>query len=126
MGYFTPFVASKGKDGGIDVIAYRDPLGVIKPHIKAQIKHRPTTSLSVDIVRSVSGILRNADEIGFIITSGSFTSEAVREARNGHNHIRLIDMEEFIDLWTAYYANMPEEDKALLPITPIYYLNNSK
>lgn len=27
MGYYTPFIAPKGKDGGVDIIAYRDPLG---------------------------------------------------------------------------------------------------
>ena len=25
MGYFTPFVAPRGKDGGLDILAYRDP-----------------------------------------------------------------------------------------------------
>ena len=25
--YYTPFIAPKGKDGGVDIIAYRDPLG---------------------------------------------------------------------------------------------------
>src|SRR5687768_7244678 len=29
MGYYTPFIAPKGKDGGIDVIAYRDPFGTV-------------------------------------------------------------------------------------------------
>ena len=27
MGYYTPFVSPKGKDGGIDIVAYQDPLG---------------------------------------------------------------------------------------------------
>ena len=27
MGYYTPFVSPRGKDGGVDIIAYRDPLG---------------------------------------------------------------------------------------------------
>lgn len=31
MGYYTPFVAPKGKDGGVDVVAYRDPLGTESP-----------------------------------------------------------------------------------------------
>ena len=34
MGYYTPFVAPKGKDGGVDIIAYRDPLGTVSPRIK--------------------------------------------------------------------------------------------
>ena len=43
MGYYTPFVAPHGKDGGVDIIAYRDPLGTASPRIKMQIKHRPNT-----------------------------------------------------------------------------------
>ncbi|MBF0548586.1 MAG: restriction endonuclease [Candidatus Riflebacteria bacterium] len=31
-----------GKDGGVDIIAYRDPLGTESPRIKIQIKHRET------------------------------------------------------------------------------------
>ena len=26
MGYFTPFVSARGKDGGLDIIAYKDPM----------------------------------------------------------------------------------------------------
>ena len=125
MGYFTPFVAPKGRDGGIDVIAYCDPLGVKKPHIKVQVKHYPSNPISVDVVRSLTGICKHSDEVGFVVTSGSFTNEAQRESRSLHNNIRLIDGDEFIDLWIAYYNNMPEEDKALMPIVPVYYLNNN-
>jgi len=35
MGYYTPHVASRGKDGGIDIIAYGDPLGTKEPEIVA-------------------------------------------------------------------------------------------
>lgn len=125
MGYFTPFVAPKGRDGGIDVIAYCDPLGVKKPHIKIQVKHYPSNPISVDVVRSLTGICKHNDEVGFVVTSGSFTNEAQRESRSLHNNIRLIDGDEFIDLWIAYYNNMPEEDKALMPVIPVYYLNNN-
>lgn len=125
MGYFTPFVAPKGRDGGVDVIAYCDPLGVKKPHIKIQVKHYPSNPISVDVIRSLTGICKRSDEIGFVITSGSFTNEALRESRSLHSEIRLIDGEEFIDLWIAHYNNMLEDDKALMPITPVYYLNNN-
>ena len=37
-------------------------------------------------------------------------------------HLRLIDIDEFIDLWIRYYDRMSEEDKALLPIIPVYFL----
>lgn len=125
MGYYTPFVAPKGRDGGVDVIAYCDPLGVKKPHIKIQVKHYPSNPISVDVIRSLTGICKRGDEIGFVITSGLFTNEALRESRSMHSDIRLIDGEEFIDLWIDNYNKMPEDDKALMPITPVYYLKNN-
>jgi len=122
MGYYTPFIAPKGKDGGIDIIAYQDPLGTTQPQLKVQVKHYPKTPISVDTVRSLIGVLVKADEVGLLVTSGQFTNEAKKEARNSHRRLRLIDIDEFIELWIAYYDKMTEEDKALMPITPIYFI----
>ena len=57
MGYYTPFIAPKGKDGGIDIIAYRDPLGAQKPRIKIQVKHRKDLKANSKEVRELAGIL---------------------------------------------------------------------
>jgi len=46
MGYHTPFIAPKGKDGGIDITAYLDPLGAQTPRIKVQVKHKPETAIA--------------------------------------------------------------------------------
>src|SRR3712207_7764782 len=40
MGYHVPHVSPPGPDGGIDIMAYRDPLGTTAPRIKVQVKHR--------------------------------------------------------------------------------------
>ena len=45
MGYYTPIVAPKGKDGGVDIVAYRDPLGTESPRIQVQIKHRQSSAM---------------------------------------------------------------------------------
>ena len=122
MGYYTPFIAPKGKDGGIDIIAYRDPLGTTSPQLKAQVKHYPSNPISVDVVRSLGGVLVKEGEVGLLVTSGTFTNEAKKEARSYHRHLRLIDIDEFIELWTTYYNKMEESDKAQLPIMPIYFI----
>ena len=59
MGYHTPFIAPKGKDGGIDIIAYLDPLGAQTPRIKVQVKHKPDTPIGASEVRALSGILKS-------------------------------------------------------------------
>lgn len=123
MGYFTPFVAPKGKDGGVDIMAFHDPLGATVPRVKVQVKHMPTSSVSVEVVRQLLGLLSRDGEAGLVVTSGLFTSEAHRAAREAHRGIRLIDGDEFIDLWIRYYSKMSEDDRSLLRITPVYFVN---
>ena len=123
MGYFTPFVAPKGKDGGVDVLAFHDPLGATVPRVKVQVKHQPSSSVSVEVVRQLVGLLNRDGDVGLVVTSGLFTSEAQRAARENHRSVRLIDGDEFIDLWIRYYSKMSEDDRSLLPITPVYFVN---
>ncbi len=126
MNYHTSFIAQKGKDGGIDIIAYQDPLGIQKPRIKVQVKHYPETPISVDVIRSLKGVINHGEEVGLFVTSGRFSSEAERFAREANVHIKLIDGEELISLWQQYYSKMPDEDKILLPLQAIYFLGGNE
>ncbi len=123
MGLFTPWVADKGKDGGVDIIAYETPLGVSGSHVKVQVKHYPQTPVSVDVIRELIGKMNKTTDVGIVVTSGHFTNESHREARYAHRHICLLEMDDLIDLWLEYYPKMKEEDKAELPLVPIYFVN---
>ncbi len=125
MDYYTPFVAPKGKDGGIDIIAYLDPLGAKTPRIKVQVKHYPDTPISAPTIRSLVGILRDGD-IGLCVTSGNFSPDARREAGMSKEYVKLIDGHEFITLWQQYYSKMPDEDKNLLPLRSIAFLGTNE
>ncbi|UDQ99455.1 restriction endonuclease [Lentisphaerota bacterium WC36G] len=125
MGYYTPFVSPKGKDGGIDVIAYQDPLGVKPPRIKVQVKHKPEASISVAEIRSLLGVLSKDGDVGLFVTSGRFSSAAKTEARTSHTHIELIDFASFINLWQNYYHKLTDEEKNMLPLQPIYFLGSN-
>lgn len=125
MGYHTPFIAPKGKDGGIDILAYSDPLGATKPRLKVQVKHPPDSKIPVEDIRSLTGLLKIDGDIRVFITSGGFTNEAERCARENHHHIKLIDISEFIGLWREFYVRMTDEDKNQLPLQPIYFLGSN-
>ena len=126
MNYYTSFIAQKGRDGGIDIIAYQDPLGIEKPRIKVQVKHYPENPISVDVIRSLKGLINHGEEVGLVVTSGRFTNEAERFAREANVHIKLINGEELISLWQEYYSKMPDEDKSLLPLQAIYFLGGNE
>jgi predicted Mrr-cat superfamily restriction endonuclease len=59
MGYHVPRISPPGPDGGVDVVAYRDPLGVTSPRLKVQVKHRDQ-KVTVKEVRELEGLLRKA------------------------------------------------------------------
>lgn len=122
MGYYTPFIAPKGKDGGVDVIAYKDPIGSTTPHIKIQIKYRQDTKATSQELRQLKGILTTND-IGVFISISGFASDALKEFKHSSPHIELIDLERFIELWQEFYEKMKDEDKALMPISPVYFVD---
>ncbi len=121
MGYYTPFVAPKGKDGGIDVVAYENAAG-IGGRLIVQVKHQPTTTLEVITVRSLAALLKKDADTGMVVTSGRFTGESLRFARESKNNIRLIDGDELVRLWIACYQSLTEKDKCLMPLRPIYFI----
>jgi len=125
MGHFVDFNAPKGRDGGIDIVAYQDALGLIKPRIKVQVKHYPTTSIGPEPIRALKGVLHSGEEIGLFVTSGSFTPEAKRTARESNTHIRLIDGTELITLWMKNYSKISDEHKKLLPLQVIYFISSN-
>lgn len=121
LGYHVPFVAPKGKDGGIDIIAHSDPLGAVGPKIKIQVKHTPDSMVSVSVVRQLAALLRTDSDCGVVVTSGGFTNEAERFAREDHRRLRLINGDELIDLWTSAYPKLSEADQQLLPLISVCF-----
>ena len=125
MGYYIQSVAPRGKDGGIDIVAYVDPLGAQTPRIKVQVKHKPDTVTGASDIRALLGVLK-AGDIALFVTSGSYSADARHAASSGDKFIRLIDGDEFIDMWQEYYDKMSDEDKNQLPLKRIAFLGNNE
>jgi restriction system protein len=126
MGYFISTIAERGPDGGIDIIAYSDPLGTSQPRIIVQVKHRPNDAISADEIQKLSGTLKRNSDVGIFVTSGRFSKPSLKEAVNSREHIELIDFERFIELWQEYYNKMTDEKKNMLPLQPIYFLGSNE
>lgn len=122
MGYATPHIATRGPDGGTDILAYPDPLGAKTPHVRVQVKHRASQKATREEIAALRGIIRPDREIGLFVSSGGFTPPAMAEARNGTVHIQLIDLDTFLESWMTYYGKLVEEDRALLRLRPVFFL----
>jgi restriction system protein len=48
MDYHVAWISPPGKDRGIDIIVYNDPLGTTVPRIKVQVKHKRESAITVE------------------------------------------------------------------------------
>ena len=109
-------------DGGVDVIAHRDPLGVEPPLIKVQCKHLVATVGSPDVNR-LAGTLAKA-ELGVFVTLGGYSGDALALERT-RSELRLLTGEDVVSLFLAHYPQMGAKWRALIPLTPILVVDDS-
>jgi restriction system protein len=123
MGYHVNWIAPPGKDGGVDIIAWTDPLGTRSPRLKVQVKrYKEGARNSVEELRSFLALLGD-DDVGLFVTTGVFTKDALNLARSQEKRkVTLIDLEKFFDLWVVHYAKLDDSARRRFPLQPIYFL----
>lgn len=122
MGYFVPWVAPAGKDGGVDIVAFTDALGATGPRIKVQVKRHSTGKISAVDLRAFLAVLGQQD-VGIYVTTSDFTSDAMAEARQQETRrVTLIGLTDLLELWSEHYPKIEEADRSLLPLQPVYFL----
>jgi restriction system protein len=121
MAYHVVWIAPKGKDGGLDLLAQGDPFGVNGPRIKGQVKRREQKATEEEL-RSFLSLIEQ-DDVGVFISLTGFTRDAHELARRASRRITLIDGDAFLDLWVEHYARIDEEGRQLLPIKRVSFLD---
>lgn len=121
MGYqarVTPY----SSDGGVDVIAHRDPLGLEPPLIKVQCKHTSAQQSRPDIQR-LSGTLAHG-ELALFVCLGSFSKEAVGYERERQN-LRLLTGADVVQLTLGHYEKLDPHWKTRIPLRQIYVVDRT-
>jgi restriction system protein len=117
MGYHTR-VSPPGADGGVDVVATSDPLGIEHPVVKAQVKAKPTTKSGVGEIRELAGVLGQSER-GVFVSSGGFTKEALNDAAAAR--MVLVVGERLQDLLVRYYDRLDQDTRSLVPLRRLYF-----
>ena len=118
MGYHAR-VTPAGPDGGRDVVASPDALGLESPRIVAEVKHRKG-AMGAPAIRAFIGGLRAGDR-GLYVSTGGFTREARYEADRANVPVRLLDLDGFVRLYVESYERADEDARALLPLVRIWW-----
>lgn len=114
----TPY----SQDGGVDVIAHRDPLGIEPPLIKVQCKHH-TGTISAPEVQQLIGT-QGQGELSIFVTLGTYTRDAVAIERS-KSGLRLLSGEDVVTLVLQNYAALPHRWRARVPLTPVLVVDDT-
>jgi restriction system protein len=121
IGYHVIWIAPPGKDGGVDILAYTDPLGVQGPRIKVQVKQQKMTVTEPELKSFIANIAQN--DSGIFFCTGGFTKAAESYARSQESkRIMLINSAKLVQLWTDNISRLNDQAWQRLPLTPIYFL----
>lgn len=111
-------VGQKGKDGGIDVLAFPDVFGLASPRIKVQVKNQKSSAGHQE-VGYLNGVI-GSGERGLFVCTGGFTSDAKNAAFVRDGRVSLVDGRDLLDLLLEHYESMPRRAKSLLPLRRVY------
>lgn len=115
-------VTSYTQDGGVDVLAHRDPLGVEPPLIKVQCKHL-TGTISAPEVQQLIGT-QGVGELSLFVTLGSYSKDA-RAIERQRTGLRLINGEDVITLVLQNYSVLAARWRNRIPLTPLLVVDDS-
>ena len=121
IGYHVTWIAPPGKDGGVDILAYTDPLGTQGPRIKVQVKQQQKAVTEPDLKSFMANIGQH--DSGIFFCTGGFTKDAETYTRSQESkRIMLIDSAKLVQLWTDNIPRLSDQAWQRLPLTPIYFL----
>lgn len=119
LGYQARVTQLSG-DGGVDVIAHRDPLGLEPPIIKVQCKHTAAQQ-GGPVVQQLLGALAPG-ELGLFVSLGSFTPQAFALERT-HANLRLLGGSDIARHVLDHFDELPAAWRDLLPLRRVWVLD---
>lgn len=121
MGYRTQVTQASG-DGGFDIVAHRDPLGLEPPIIKVQCKRTLSTISSPDVQKLTGTLAPGGSELGLFVTLGTYSKDAMNLGRTRQD-LRLLNGTDLVRLVFEHYERFDPTWKRLLPMRSIYVVD---
>ena len=109
-------------DGGIDVIAHKDKLGLEPPIIKVQCKHTTRTMGRPDVQQLIGTLAPT--EAGLFVTLGSYSREA-SDLERERQSLRLFSAAEVTALTIQHYDDLPPRWRSLMPLRRVLVVDQS-
>lgn len=121
MGYRASVTQASG-DGGVDVIAFRDALGLEPPIIKVQCKRTLGTIGGPDIQKLIGALAQGGSEVGLFVTLGSYSSDALHIERTRQD-LRLFNGNDLVTSLFEHYDKISPEWQQVVPMRQVYVVD---
>ena len=113
---------SKGRDGGVDILAGKGPMGLDEPLLAVQVKSGDSPIDSNDYSR-LKGVLPDFGAThGLFVSWGGFNNAVEKDAKKDFFKIRLWNAEDLVREIQDVYPNLPKTIQAELPMKQIWVL----
>lgn len=119
MGYKTR-VSPSGPDRGKDIIASPDGFGFENPRIVVEVKHRVSSAMGAQEIRSFLGGRHNDDK-GLYVSTGGFTKDAYYEAERASIPLTLMNLDDLVWALLENYEDLDVETKQLIPLKRVFW-----
>ncbi|MGP5038878.1 restriction endonuclease [Corynebacterium variabile] len=114
-------VTQYSQDGGIDVIAHKDPFGIEPPLIKAQCKQKVSTIGSPEVNQLIGA--QGNGELCLFFTLGTYSRDALAIERQ-RTGLRLLTGEDIVTLIVDNYDRLPERWRRAIPLTTVLVISD--
>lgn len=111
-------------DGGVDVIAHKDPLGLEPPRFKVQCKHTSATIGSPAVQNLVGTLASGTSELGLFVTLGAYSAAAL-ELERARQNLRLLTGNDVVTLVLDNYPKLARTWRERLPLRRVYVVDKA-
>lgn len=123
MGYATIFEEAlmPGLLSGIRAFPRPDQ-GYAVPAIRVAVRRPNADPMSAGEVRLLQDKITGSGDLGAIISISGFDETIGSGLAANGAHLELVDLDGLMNIWTTYYEQLSDPDRALLPLQPVYFL----
>ena len=123
MGYATIFEEALLPGMLSAIRAYPRPdAGYSVPAIRVAVRPASADPMTASEVRLLQDKITGSGDLGAIISISGFQDGISASLAANGAHLELVDLDALMNIWTTYYEQLSDPDRALLPLQPVYFL----
>ena len=126
MGYATEFSENPPGSALPSIRARSGPDAEFPlPSIRIAVRPRAGSPMGARRITELHRWMSKADDLGVVVSVSGFAEDARSGLLADGAHLEMVDLDGLLNIWLTHYEDLAEQDRALLPLRPVYFLAES-